>query len=97
MSSGVKQDPLLNFVDGLDEVDLYHKNEFKKIENSTNKKANLIADYLTASFKNKLKVSKGGKKWSRLKKVIVITASAAAIIITILVGGIQIYKWIAGS
>jgi len=46
---------LLNFVDGGDEITLYEKKDFKKIENSTNRKVDLISSFLDLTFKNKLK------------------------------------------
>ena len=85
--------PLINFVEGKDEIDLFYKKEYKKIENSTNKKVSVIADYLTASFKNKLKVSKGDKSKHKLTtvwKVIV----AVGVIIGIIVSVIELYKWV---
>ena len=49
---------LKNFVDGIDEIRLFDKKEYKKIENSTNRKVNVITDYLITAFDNKLKISK---------------------------------------
>ena len=71
MSAELNNIPLINFVEGKDEIDLFYKKEYKKIENSTNKKVSVIADYLTASFKNKLKVSKGDKSRGKLSKKII--------------------------
>lgn len=85
--------PLMNYVDGKEEIELFHKKEYKKIENSTNKKVSIIADYLRASFKNKLKVSKGDKSKRKLTtvwKVIV----AVSVVIGIIVGIIELYKLI---
>ena len=49
---------LKNFVDGIDEIRLFDKKEYKKIENSTNRKVNVITDYLITALNNKLKISK---------------------------------------
>ena len=49
---------LKNFVDGIGEIRLFEDKEYKKIENSTNRKVNIIADYLASAFNNQLKTSK---------------------------------------
>ena len=47
---------LMNFVDGENELSLYDKAEYRKIENSTNRKVAIISSLLTLSLDNKLKV-----------------------------------------
>jgi len=50
--------PLTNYVDGLDEISLFYEKEFKKIENSTNRKVGIISSVMSLSFIDKLKVDK---------------------------------------
>ncbi len=83
--------PLKNYVEGLDEINLFTKKEYKKIENSTIKKTSLIADYLTASFKNKLKVAKGDKSKIKLSKKII---GIIVIVVGFIGGLITIYEFI---
>lgn len=49
---------LNHFVDGIDEIRLFEEKQYKKIENSTNRKVNVIMDYLSSEFDDRLKISK---------------------------------------
>ena len=44
------------FVDGKEEIRLFYEKEYKKIENSTNRKVSVIADYLNDAFNDRLNI-----------------------------------------
>lgn len=49
---------LTNFLEGKEEIIMYEKKEFRKIENSTNRKVAILSALLDLSFDDKLKVEK---------------------------------------
>jgi len=49
---------LTNFIDGKEEISMYYKKEYKKIENSTNRKVGIISALMDLAFDDKLKVDK---------------------------------------
>ena len=96
---------LQNFVDGKEEIRLFHEKEYKKIENSTNRKVNVIADYLSAAFNNQLEISanrdedkyvreSSNKSPRKSNRNIIIVIVAIATIVTIFVGVITIYEFV---
>lgn len=96
---------LQNFVDGFDEIRLFEEKEYKKIENSTNRKVNVIADYLSSAFNNKLRVSRTKEKnkkdkedaskssGRKLGKKTIIVIGAVASVLVIVVSLIAIYEF----
>ncbi len=99
---------LQNFVDGIDEIKLFNEKEYKKIENSTNRKVGVIADCLILAFHNKLKTNSPDssalsktegeemekkKPQRRFSKTVIIAIGVIAGIIAIITGIIVIYEF----
>lgn len=93
---------LKNFVEGEKEIQLYYQKEYKKIENSTNRKVSVIADYLSSAFEGTLKVGSsknekktGGKKQKNNNgKSTKFWLSIVGLVLGIIVSGIFIFQFV---